>query len=200
MFLDYPCCQVRSGAQVTNFSAISCYATAENGGNSYILSVLSFHFITVRTLRPTLSRHRRGHSRSGSSPPERYAPSGLSLPLRCARGPLPLTEPRAATPSGGLPPFGRPLDPSPHLAPGHQIAILCAKRAQGPLRTCPPGTESPFYALNVPRSPFKCEFRSKRKDSTRTRKVNPWEYRHCSKLLSRDTARGVDLFDSELIT
>ena len=42
----------------------------------------------------------------GSKPPERYAPSGLSLPLRFARGPLPLTEPRAATPSGGLPPSG----------------------------------------------------------------------------------------------
>ena len=32
--------------------------------------------------------------------PDRYAPAGLSLPLRCARGPLPFTEPRAATPSG----------------------------------------------------------------------------------------------------
>ena len=42
----------------------------------------------------------------GSKPPERYAPSGLSLPLRFARGPLPRTEPRAATPSGGLPPSG----------------------------------------------------------------------------------------------
>ena len=36
----------------------------------------------------------------------RYAPSGLSLPLRFARGPLPLTEPRSATPPGGLPPSG----------------------------------------------------------------------------------------------
>ena len=42
----------------------------------------------------------------GQGPSGRYAPSGLSFPLRYACGPLPLTRPRTATPAAGPCPSG----------------------------------------------------------------------------------------------
>ena len=42
-------------------------------------------------------------------------PCGAIPPTRFARGPLPLTEPRAATPSGGLPPSGAFAHESAHF-------------------------------------------------------------------------------------
>ena len=58
------------------------------------------HLAVAAALHTGFRSRRASLCACGSKPPERYAPAGLSLPLRFARGPLPLTEPRAATPSG----------------------------------------------------------------------------------------------------
>ena len=59
-----------------------------------------------------------GLSPAGRGPADRYGPTALSLPRRFACGPLPFTQPRAATPSAGSCPSALAPPPLP-------LRLLC---------------------------------------------------------------------------
>ena len=113
------------------WSGLSGHFSAKVRRNSRFSLLLDCTFAVGRA-SGTIFLQRFGPRAPAAASLRSGTPFGLSLPRRFARGPLPLTEPRAATPSGGLPPFGA----------GVPLVLTSCMYYSLPFRTFAPGRAS----------------------------------------------------------